>query len=164
MSPGRSFFVTSSASGRVSGWLLPKSTITGMFGRACPASTARSTGVHSGPRVVRRLDADDQALVLERHLRGGLRVHVGEVLLELSAAHPVADDVEEGEHAGARAIDDARLEVLEVPPAGAARVGDRGDADAEREAVGIDAVVAGVRAALAGAGVDVGVNVDQARA
>ena len=47
MSPGRSFFVTSSASGR-SGLLAPKSTITGMLA-IVPASTARSTGVHSGP-------------------------------------------------------------------------------------------------------------------
>ena len=45
---------------------------------------------------------------------------------------------------------------------GAAGVDHRRDADAEREAVGIDAVVAGVRAALAGAGVDVHVDVDEA--
>ena len=47
MSPGRSFFVTSSASGR-SGLLAPKSTITGISA-IMPASTACSTGVHSGP-------------------------------------------------------------------------------------------------------------------
>ena len=44
----------------------------------------------------------------------------------------------------------------------AAGVGDGGHADAEREAVGIDAVVAGVGSALAGAGEDVDVDVDQA--
>ena len=112
--------------------------------------------------VVRGLDADDRPLVLLRHRRGRLRIHVGEVLLELPAAHPVADDVDEGQHARARAIDDARLEVLEVPPARPAGIGHRRDANAERETVGIHAVVAGIRAGLAGAGVDVGVDVDQA--
>ena len=63
-----------------------------------------------------------------------------------------------------RAIDDALLEVLEVAPARAAGIGDGGHAVAQREAVGIHAVVAGVGAALAGAGVDVDVNVDRARA
>ena len=61
------------------------------------------------------------------------------------------------------AIDDLCLEVVEVAPAGAARIGDRGDADAEREPIGIDAVVAGVRPFLAGAREDVGVDVDEPR-
>ena len=43
-----------------------------------------------------------------------------------------------------------------------AGVGHRRDADAQREAVGVDAVVAGVGAALARAGEDVGVDVDEA--
>ena len=43
----------------------------------------------------------------------------------------------------------------------AAGVGDGGDADAQREAVGIEAVVAGVGSALAGAGEDVDVDVDE---
>ena len=47
MSPGRSFFVTSSLTGR-SARFVPKSTITGTFA-IVPASTARSTGAHSGP-------------------------------------------------------------------------------------------------------------------
>ena len=61
------------------------------------------------------------------------------------------------------AVDDPRLEILEVPPAGAAGVGHGRDARAEREAIGIDAVVAGVGPPLAGAGEDVHVDVDQAR-
>ena len=60
-------------------------------------------------------------------------------------------------------IDDPRLEVLEVPPARAAGVGHGRHARAEREAVGIDAVVAGVRPPLAGPGEDVHVDVDQSR-
>ena len=47
MSPGRSFFVTSSLNGR-SGALAPKSTMTGRL-VIVPASTARSTGAHPGP-------------------------------------------------------------------------------------------------------------------
>ena len=85
-----------------------------------------------------------------------------EVLLVLAAAHSVADDVEEREHARLGAIDDAVLEILEIAPAGAAGIGDGRHADAEGVAVRVEAVIAGVRAALAGAGVDVGVDVDQA--
>ena len=55
------------------------------------------------------------------------------------------------------------LEVLEVAPAGAAGVGHGRDARAEREAVGIDAVVARVGPPLAGAGEDVHMDVDQSR-
>ena len=117
-----------------------------------------------GAGVVRRLDADDQPWMPARHVRGRLRLHVREVLLERAAAHAVADDVEKGEDAGLRAIDDALLEILEVAPAGAAGIGDRRHADAQREAVRIDAVVAGVRAPLARAGVDVRVDVDRAPA
>ena len=83
------------------------------------------------------------------------------VLLESRAAHPIADDVQEREDAGPRAVDDPRLEVLEVAPAGAAGVGHGRDARAEREAVGIDAVVARVRTPFAGAGEDVHVDVDK---
>ena len=95
--------------------------------------------------IVRRLDPDDEALVLERHLGSRLGLHVGEVLLELAAAHAVADDVDERQHARPRSVDDPGLEVLEVPPAGAAGVGDRRHADAEAEPVGIDTVVPGVQ-------------------
>ena len=55
------------------------------------------------------------------------------------------------------------LEVIEVAPAGAAGVGHGRHARTEREAVGIDAVVAGIRPPLARAGEDVHVDVDQAR-
>ncbi len=48
------------------------------------------------------LDADDRALVLHRHRRGLLDLHVGDALLELSLAHAEADDVEEGDDAGLR--------------------------------------------------------------
>ena len=113
--------------------------------------------------VVRGLDADDDVAMPAGHVGGGLHVHVGEVLLERAAAHAVADDVEEREHARLRAGDDPIVEVLEVAPAGAAGVGDGRHAGAEREAVGIDAVVARVGPSFAGARVDVRVDVHQAR-
>ena len=56
--------------------------------------------------VVSRLDADDQALVAQRHLGRRLGLHVVEVLLGPDAAHPTADDVEEREDACPGAIDD----------------------------------------------------------
>src|SRR6202034_2890165 len=72
------------------------------------------------------------------------------------------NDVEEGENARFGAVDDALLEVFEVPPAGAAGVDYRGNANAEGKAVGRHAVVAGVGAALAGSRVDMNVDIDQA--
>ena len=95
------------------------------------------------------------------HVSRRLRLHVREVLLVLRAAHPVADDVEECEDAGLRSIDDARLEVVEVPPARAARVGDGRYADAQGEAVWIDAAVSGVRPRLTRAGIHMHMDVDE---
>ena len=110
---------------------------------------------------MRRLDADNHAGVTAGQIGGGLRLHVGEILFELAAPHAVADDVEEGQDARLRSIDDAGLEVVEVAPAGAAGVDDGRHADAQGEAVGIDAVVPGVRPRLTRAGVDVRMNVDE---
>ncbi len=114
-------------------------------------------GPHSG------LDPDDQTFVAKRHLRRRLRFHVGQVLLELVAPHAVADDVEKRQHAGPGPIDDALLEIVEAPPARGSRVHDRGHARAQREAVGIQAVVAGIGSSLARAGVHMDVNVDEPR-
>ena len=128
-----------------------------------PALTAFSTGVHSGPAKCAVLMPMISPLCFLRHLGGRPGLHVGEVLFELAAAHAVADDVEERQHARLGAVDDAVLERVEIAPARAARIGDRGHAHAKREAVGIDAVVAGVGVALAGAGEHVHVNIDQPR-
>ena len=74
--------------------------------------------------VVCRLDPHDQPLVAQSPSpppawpacrRRSARI--------VDPAHPVADDVEEREDAGPRAIDDSRLEILEISPAGAAGVG-----------------------------------------
>ena len=55
------------------------------------------------------------------------------------------------------------LEVVEIAVTGTARVGHRRDARSERKIIGPDAVVARVGVDFAGAGVDMNVNVDQAR-
>src|SRR5207248_8562783 len=89
--------------------------------------------------------------------------HIREVLLELATAHAVAHDVEEGEHAGFRSIDDALLEVLEIPPTRTPRVGDRRHSRSKCKAVGVDAVVARIGPLLSRAGVHVRVNVDETR-
>ena len=110
---------------------------------------------------MRRLDADDDAAIFPRHVGRRLGFHVVEIVLELGTAHAGADDIEEREHARLRSIDDALLEVLEVAPAGAPRVGDRRHAGAKREAVGVHAVVAGVGSLLARPRKHVRVDVDE---
>ena len=72
-------------------------------------------------RIMRDLDPDDRGRVLLDPHRGEPRVHVAEVLLDRAALHARADDVDEGEHAGAGAIDDLFLELREVPPSRSAR-------------------------------------------
>ena len=105
------------------GGSLPKSTITGMFAFV-PASTARSTGVHSGPCVMRRLDPDDDVLVAPAPPSAvGLGVHVVQIVLEFPAAHAVADDIQEREHARPRPVDARSLKSSKLrqpePPASA---------------------------------------------
>jgi hypothetical protein len=112
--------------------------------------------------VMGGFDSDNQPWMPQRHLGGRLHLHVRQIVLEFVAAHAVSDDVEESQHTRFRSIDDARLEVLEIPPAGTARVGDSRHADPEGEAIRIDATVAGVGTWLASAGVDVRMDVDQA--
>ena len=116
-----------------------------------------------GTGVVRGLDPYDQAFVSHRHVRRRLGFHVGQVLLELVAAHAGADDIEERQDSGFRSIDDAILEIVEAPPARRSCVGNRGDARSQRETVRIQAVVAGVRSAFARSGIRVNVNVDESR-
>ena len=85
---------------------LPKSTITGTFGRR--ARFDRTLDRRPlGAGEVCRLDADDRCRGSRRRRSRRLHVHVAEVLLEGAAPHPVADDVEEGEDAGAGPRDDA---------------------------------------------------------
>ena len=115
------------------------------------------------PAVVGRLDPDDHVLVLERHLGRRLRLHVGEILLVLPAAHPVADDVQERQDARPRPVDDPVLEIREVTPPRAAGVHHGRDARPERESVRVDAVVARVGTSLARPGVHVNVDIDESR-
>ena len=113
--------------------------------------------------VVCRLDPHDQPLVAKRHLRRRLCLHVLDILLGRYPAHPGAHDVEEREDAGPRTIDDACLEFLEVPPAGASGIGHAGHSRAQGETVGVDAVITGIRPPLARPGEDMNVDIDQPR-
>ena len=60
-------------------------------------------------------------------------------------------------------IDDACLEFLEVPPAGASGVGHAGHSRSQGESIGVDAVITGIRPPLARPGEDVNVDIDQPR-
>ena len=125
--------------------------------RACLDRTRER--VPLGSVEVSALDADDQALVLECHLRGGPGLHVGQVLLEGAASHPVPDDVQERRDARLRRVDDTTLEVVEVAPARAARVGHRGRAASQREGVHGHAIgPAGILGSLTVVHVDVHVQ------
>src|SRR5215510_2229677 len=99
--------------------------------------------------VVGRLNPYDQILMAKRHFSRRLGLHVRKVLLKLSATHAIADDIDEGQHTGLGTIDDPLLEVLEISPARASGVGDRGDSRPESEAVGINAIITGVGASFA---------------
>ena len=125
----------------------------------------RDSVFHRGPlrtRVVRRFDAHDGVLVARGHFGRGFGVHFREILLR-RARHALSHDVQECQYAGLGAIYHAVFEIRKIAPAGTARVGHRGHARAEGEAIRIDAVVAAVRAALSGASVNVNVHVDEAR-
>src|SRR5689334_2672075 len=114
-----------------------------------------------GSRIVRGLDAYDQALVAQRHLCGRLRFHVGQAILELRATHALADNVEECKHACLRTVDHALPEVFKIAPSGTARVGNRRHANSESKAIRILAIVPGVRTWLTRPGVDMHVYVHQ---
>ena len=121
--------------------------------------------IHSGPFrrfEVGSLDADDEAGELLGHRRSGGGVHVTCVLLGGGRTHAAADDVEKGEDAGFGAVNHAIFEVGKILVAGAAGIGNGRYATAEGETVGIDAVIAIIGVAEAGAGVDMGVNVNEA--
>ena len=111
---------------------------------------------------MRGFEADDCLRMFPGHLSRALRVHVFGVLFDLAAAHPITDDVDEGEDAGLGAVNHALLEVLEIAPARSARVDHRRRATAEAVPVGVDAQVARI-GAPARARIDVDVNVDEAR-
>lgn len=108
------------------------------------------------------LDADEKARKFLNHVGGGGGIHVICILLCRLGAHAAANDIEEGKDASFGAVNDAIFEVGKVFVTRAAGVGDGGDAAAEGEAVGIDAVVAIITINETCTGVDVSVNVDEA--
>ena len=112
---------------------------------------------------VRALDTDDGAFVLQSHVSSGLDLHVLEVPLDLSRPHAGADDVDEGEHVRLLGTDDAGFEVFEVALSGGARVGHRGDANPQSEAIRLETPEAIGVGVLRQAGVHLNVDIDQAR-
>jgi hypothetical protein len=94
--------------------------------------------------------------------RGELvRGHVGGVLF-IGTRHPQCRDVEEGEHAGLTAVDDAFPEVLKVAPAAGARVRQRRHAISRRDHVRHQGRISGQLSDHAIVGVDMGMYVNQA--
>ena len=111
--------------------------------------------------VVGGLDPDDDIGVIARESRSRRGLHVTPVLLDLSAPHPVADDVHERQYARPGAADDGLPEDLEVPPAGAPGVEHGGNARAEGMAVRIEAAVAYERSRFVGARERVHVHIEK---
>src|SRR5262249_57745810 len=89
------------------------------------------------------------------------RFHVGQILLELSAPHAVADNIKQRQDSGVGSIDDALFEIFKVSPAGASGVGYRRHSCPECEAVGIDTVVARIGSSLSRSSIHVSVNVNK---
>ena len=157
--PAAAWSVTSSDSGR-SVLREPKSTITGNAA-IVPASTARSTGAHSGP---------EKCAVLMPTMTPGYRRAMSAVgcasMSSRSCSNfpprmPLPTMFRNASTRVVGAIDDALLEVLEVAPARSAGVDDRRDARSRRHDIRIHAVVARIGALLSSSRVHVRVNVDE---
>src|SRR5262249_22985429 len=135
------------------------------YGDLCAGPGFESTinGSPLGRFEVGCLDADDEAGKFLDHVGGSSGIHVTCVLFRWLGAHAATYDIQKGEDASLGAVDDAVFEVGKILVPGAAGVGDGGDAAAEREAVGVDTVVAIVGVDGSRPGVDVGVNVNEAR-
>src|SRR5215475_8176430 len=108
-----------------------------------------------------RLDPYDQTLMAKRHFSRRLRFHLSKVLLKLPAPHAIADNIDERQHSGLGTIDDPLLEVLEISPARASGVGDRGDSRPESEAVGINAIIPSIGPPCASPCEDMNMNVNE---
>ena len=128
--------------------------------------TCLHTAIHRDPlrsRIMGDLDADHDVAIAPGHFRGLLGIHVLGILFHVRpAAHAVADDVQHGEDARLFAIDHLIAKFTEIAPSRAAGIHHGGDAAAEREAIGANAVLAEVLAVHA-AGEHVFVHVHQAR-
>src|SRR5260221_120486 len=94
---------------------------------------------------MRHFDADDQVWMFASHPCRSSPVHVLRVLLDLTAPHPMTDDVEHREHSHHWVIDvpveDATLELRKTSPAGTSGVHYRGDPAAQTHSIGCNAKV-----------------------
>ena len=109
------------------------------------------------------LDADDGVAVGDGEFRRGLGIHVGDILFLGVTGHAGAPDIQEGQHASARAIDDGLLEMREVASSRRAGVDHGRDSHTQGEGIGEDACVAARQAHSVRSGKDVGMEIDQAR-
>jgi len=132
---------------------------------ADPRRTLRLSGcarlaASYGPVLPDRPNGDPLPLDLEG-LRGVLHRSGGTPIYgwEFVDAH----DVEECQHTRFLCIDDPLLEVFEAAPPARTGVGYRGDAGAEREAIGVYTPVAAVVGGVLKPWEDVNVNIDQPR-
>ena len=111
---------------------------------------------------MRALDADHNVLMLLGHLGRKLGIEIVDVLLELIGEDADAGDVEHGEHAGARALDDGAAELGKLAPAGRAGIDHGRHPGPEAEVIRIETRLAAISAAGAVSGEDMSVDVDQA--
>jgi hypothetical protein len=114
---------------------------------------------------VRAPDSYDRLGIFASCVDGLVHFEIGDIRCRFSFQHAAANDVEEGQYANLRSVDHQLLERLEVLPAGAAGVHDGRHAMAERVVIGVDVAPAGAGISLAenGLGIDVRMNVDEAR-
>lgn len=116
-----------------------------------------------GAGIVRGFNAYDDTRIFFGHFGGRGGLHVRLIVFILGSAHTGANDIEESEDASFGTVDDVSFEILEIFVAGGACVGNGGNAIAEGEAVGEERVIACVGTLFPGAGVNVDVDVDEAR-
>ena len=114
-----------------------------------------------GPAIVGDLDADDRVSIGHRQFRRGLGVHVGYVLLLVVTGHADAADVQESQHARARAIDHGLLKLREVAAPRRAGVDHGRHADTQGEGIGKDTGIAARQVPPVRSGEDVRVQIDQ---
>ncbi len=113
-------------------------------------------GVPRGSLEVGCLDTDDQVRIFFHHGGAGGGVHLGDIVFHARPVHPGAHDIQPGQDARLCVIDRAGFEGFEVAVSGAPGVHGRGDSVWQR-------VVIGLEIQIGAAGVEVGVDVDEAR-
>ena len=129
--------------------------------RQLPGRDSTIDGIPLGTPVMSGLDPHDHAAVFADSHGRQSRIHVGEILFERPAFHAGSHDVDEGEHARKRPIDDLRFELREIAPPRAPDVHDRRDSRTRRVRIGLHSDVPVAEVSVVGAVEDVRVEVNQ---